>query len=248
MKKNKYSIIDGHFVDSDGFVVPKDFAEFVEKFPNYTYKWVRNNLKSPLVRSKDDALDWASHLNEHLMTISDKKREAGKTDVIQCFDPVAACGATKAKFLYFVDVCLKRRSVSILRHLQTDALHDSTRGESNVSLQESDSNSEGHSSVEEQIYEVSELHTIPGQAADHRDKKDLIDGFRAFVSLHDPYILTVIKYVENSDTYSEIIRRLPHYSEHKFANDRLRMKELMDCYQTGRVPRPKRRRAKTRTL
>lgn len=244
MKKNKYTIVDGHFVGSDGFVVPKNFAEFVEKFPNYTYKWVRNNLKPPLVRSKDDVLDWASQLNEHLMTISPAKRRVGKTDVIQCFNPVAASGATKAKFLYFVDVCLKRRAVSILRHQTRDALQDNTRFIANVSLQETydfaDAFPEGEGS---KAYNVVELAVIPGAAA---DKKAFVDEFKQFVAEHDPYILTIMELIANSDTYSEIIRR-PDYSEHKFAKDRLRMKELMECYQTGRVPRPQPRRAKSQS-
>jgi hypothetical protein len=233
---------NGHFVGSDGFIVPRNFTEFSEKFPNYTFRWVQNNLKPPLVRSKDDVLDWASDLNQHLMTISAKKRKAGKVDVIDCFDPVAACGATQAKFLYFVDVCLKRRFVSILRHLRTDALNGHTRSETNISLQEQAGTSDSQT-VEEQIYSLSELHTIPDQAADYRDKKDFIDGFRAFAGIHDPYIVQFMELVGTRGTYQEVIRR-PHYSEYKFANDRLRMKELMDCYQTGEAPRPQRRRAR----
>ena len=31
-----FEYVDGHYVGHDGFVIPKDFAEFYEEFPDHT--------------------------------------------------------------------------------------------------------------------------------------------------------------------------------------------------------------------
>ena len=39
-KSDPFVVVDGHYIGHDGFVVPKDFEEFYERFPLYVRKWV----------------------------------------------------------------------------------------------------------------------------------------------------------------------------------------------------------------
>ena len=39
-KSDHFTISDGRCIGSDGFVVPSDFEEFYERFPDYVRKWV----------------------------------------------------------------------------------------------------------------------------------------------------------------------------------------------------------------
>ncbi len=38
-KSDPFTIRDGRYVGSDGFVVPRDFEEFYQRFPDYVRKW-----------------------------------------------------------------------------------------------------------------------------------------------------------------------------------------------------------------
>jgi hypothetical protein len=43
LEPEPFTVVDGHYVGSDGFVVPRDFDEFSSRFPNYVRKWVRKH-------------------------------------------------------------------------------------------------------------------------------------------------------------------------------------------------------------
>ncbi len=39
-KADPFTIRDARYIGSDGFVVPRDFGEFYQRFPDYVRKWV----------------------------------------------------------------------------------------------------------------------------------------------------------------------------------------------------------------
>jgi hypothetical protein len=39
-QSDPFAIKDGRFIGHDGFVVPKDFDEFHERFPQYVRNWI----------------------------------------------------------------------------------------------------------------------------------------------------------------------------------------------------------------
>jgi hypothetical protein len=49
-KCDPFSVRDGRFVGHDGFVVPKDFDEFHERFPDYVRNWVRRHTEASASR------------------------------------------------------------------------------------------------------------------------------------------------------------------------------------------------------
>ena len=114
----------GNYIGQDGFVVPKNFPEFFAKNSNYVRRWASKWLH----RSKnDDAVrDWEQELLLYLNCLPEtsKSRTAtdrfpdGRTDVIQCFDPLRHYGASGCRFFNFVNICLHNRSLTILKRMR----------------------------------------------------------------------------------------------------------------------------------
>jgi hypothetical protein len=55
-KSDPFTIRDGRYVGSDGFVIPRDFEEFYQRFPDYVRKWVSKHADRSA--PKQDVEDW----------------------------------------------------------------------------------------------------------------------------------------------------------------------------------------------
>jgi hypothetical protein len=66
-KSDPFTIADGRYVGSDGFVVPKDFEEFFERFPDYVRKWVSKHADRSA--PKEDLEDRKQDLLIHLLNL-----------------------------------------------------------------------------------------------------------------------------------------------------------------------------------
>ncbi len=117
-----FTFEDGHFVGHDGFVVPADFTEFYERFPQYVANWVRKRLRWRGAES--DVQDWTQELLMHLHSLSpsSKHRMAGKQDVIQLFNPERMHGANEARFRGFINRCLANKFNTIYLHRKNEPL------------------------------------------------------------------------------------------------------------------------------
>ena len=93
-----FDYVDGHYVGHDGFVVPNDFPEFYERFPEYIRQWVKRHADK--CSSKEDIDDWTQDLCAHMSSLpaTSKCRNAGMKDVIQTFDPIRHHGANLPRF------------------------------------------------------------------------------------------------------------------------------------------------------
>jgi len=113
---------DAHYVGHDGFVVPKDFEEFYQRFPDYIAKWVGRHAESSA--TKQDLEDWTNDLLVHLMRLPErsKYRQIGKTDVVQTFDPVRQYGANAARFWNYINLCLTNEFRTMRSKRTKDAL------------------------------------------------------------------------------------------------------------------------------
>ena len=105
-KPDPFTIADGHYVGHDGFVVPKNFDEFHERFPQYVRNWVNRHVDRST--PKEDVEDWTQDLLIHLRCLpaTSKHREAGKQDIVQTFDPHKHYGANSARFFNYINLCL----------------------------------------------------------------------------------------------------------------------------------------------
>jgi hypothetical protein len=100
-------------VGHDGFVVPKDFDEFHERFPEYVHNWVSRHVDRST--PKEDVEDWTQDLLIHLLYLPaiSKHREAGNEDIVQTFDPHKHYGASAARFFNYINLCLGNKLRSI---------------------------------------------------------------------------------------------------------------------------------------
>jgi hypothetical protein len=105
-KADPFTIADGRYVGHDGFVVPKNFDEFHERFPQYVRNWVNWHVNGST--PKEDVEDWTQDLLIHLRCLpaTSKHRETGKEDVVQMFDPHKHFGANSARFFNYINLCL----------------------------------------------------------------------------------------------------------------------------------------------
>ncbi len=117
-----FTFEDGHLVGHDGFVVPRDFTEFFERFPLYVSNWVRKRLRWS--GSESDVQEWTQELLMHLHSLppSSKHRLAGKQDVVQLFNPEKMHGANEARFRSFINRCLANKFNTIYLHRKKEPL------------------------------------------------------------------------------------------------------------------------------
>jgi len=101
-----FTVVDGRYVGHDGFVAPKNFDEFHERFPQYVRQWVRKHADR--FTQPEDLEDWTQDLLIHLRYLPaiSKHRGAGKEDVVQTFDPHKHHGANVARFFNYINLCL----------------------------------------------------------------------------------------------------------------------------------------------
>lgn len=121
-KPDPFTIKDGRSVGSDGFVTPKDFAEFHERFPDYVHRWVSKHAGTSA--SQEDIEDWTQDLLIHLsrLPITSKYREAGKEDIVATFDPLRHHGANEARFRNYINLCLANKFRTMHSKRMKDAL------------------------------------------------------------------------------------------------------------------------------
>lgn len=115
---------NGHYIGQDGFVVPKDFAEFFDRDPLWVRRWLRKRLRGSI--GHEAILDLEQDLLLYLCSLPEKSkfrqkgtngRPNGCADVIECFDPVRHFGAKAGRFHNFVSLCLAKR-LSTIRYGQ----------------------------------------------------------------------------------------------------------------------------------
>ncbi len=105
-KSDPFATVDGQHIGHDGFVVPRSFDEFHERFPGYVRDWV--NRHADRSTPKEDIEDWTQDLLIHMryLPANSKHRKAGKQDIVETFDPVKHHGANAARFFNYINLCL----------------------------------------------------------------------------------------------------------------------------------------------
>ena len=195
-----FTITDGHFVGSDGFVVPRDFEEFFERFPEYVRKWVSKHADKS--EPREDLEDRAQDLLIHLLNLpqTSKYREAGKKDIVQTFDPVKHYGANQARFQNYVNLCLANK----LKTFHSKSMKDALFRPGNLSLAAQmegedlrtvdDEYCHSHSAYLQRAANASEK-----QAWDRTFLQEFVD----FVRREDPKVLSTIEAIFKTGTQAD---------------------------------------------
>lgn len=236
-KSDPFTIRDGRFIGHDGFVVPKNFDEFHERFPQYVRKWVSRNADS--TASSEDLEDWVQDLLLHLrhLPLTSKHREAGKQDIVQTFDPRRHYGANQARFQNYLNLCLANK----FRTIRSKRMKDALSQPGNMSL-DTQREWDDPSSVDDKFCHSHSVYLQRAANASEKRGRDraLIDEFSAFVRREDPNALPAIEALFLSQTRGAAARSL-RMTEAQFNRTHNRLLQLGRCFLSGE-PMPKHRK------
>jgi hypothetical protein len=235
-KPDPFTIKDGRSVGSDGFVIPKDFAEFHERFPDYVRRWVSKHAAP--AASQEDIEDWTQDLLIHLshLSLASKYREAGKKDIVATFDPLRHHGANEARFRNYINLCLANK----FRTMHSKRMKDALCRPGNLSLGGEQAD-EGICSVDELCHKNS-AHLRSARNACQKQSHDraFLGEFLNFVRRKDAKALPAIEALMMTGTRGEAACWLG-VAEPEFDRLHTRVRRLARCFLSGEsVPKQRR--------
>lgn len=237
-KSDPVTIVDGRYVGHDGFVVPKNFDEFHQRFPEYVRIWVRRHTDRST--PKQDVEDWTQDLLLHLHCLppNSKHRETGKQDVVQTFDPHRHYGANSARFFNYINGCLGNKFST----MRSSRIKNPICRAGNLSLG-THSNDEDCGQVEDEFCHAHSAHLrgrCQRQERQH-DARQILARFSAFVEREDSSVLPAMDAIAATATPGGAAELLGA-TRADFSRMRSRLRQLSRCFQTGEgVPRQRRR-------
>jgi len=245
-KSDPFTVVDGRYVGHDGFVVPKDFDEFHERFPEYVRNWVSGHVDRST--PKEDVADWTQDLLIHMryLPANSKHREAGKQDIVETFDPVKHHGANAARFFNYINLCLGNKFST----MRSGRLKNPLCRPGNLSLTAAWEDADRDQADDEFCHRHSEhLRRRCQRQERQRDARQAVAEFSEFVKREDSSVLPAIEAIAATATSSAAADVLGTTTA-GFCRMRSRLRQLGRCFQTGkRVPRrrrPYKRRLTTR--
>ena len=236
-KPEPFTIKDGRYVGSDGFVVPKDFEEFYQRFPDYVHKWV--SKQAGTLAPKEDVEDWTQDLLIHLYRLpqASKYRDAGKEDTVETFDPLKQHGANEARFRNYISLCLTNK----FRTMYSKRMKDALCQPGNLSL-DGQADGEDPRSVDDEYCHLHStyLRTVAKSSGKQGLDKAFLQEFVDFVQREDPKVLPIIEALSATGTRADTADLLG-IMESEFGRTRDRISQLAECFLSGE-PVPKQRK------
>ena len=242
-KSDPFTITDGRYIGSDGFVVPRDFEEFFERFPDYVRNWARKHADR--LAGKDDFEDRTQDLLIHLLNLpqTSKYREAGKKDIIQTFDALKHYGANEARFRNYVNLCLANKFRTIYSRDMKDALFCPR----NLSLGRQ-LEAENLGSVDDEYCHSHSAYLQRTASASDKQAWDrtYLEEFAEFVRREDAKVLSTIEAIFTTGTQADAADWLG-ITESEFGRKRTRLSQLARCFVSGEAVPKQRKPYKKRT-
>jgi hypothetical protein len=238
-----YKFENGHWVGADGFIVPNCFSEFYAEFPNFVYRFCTLRMQRC---DQAEVEDRVHDLLMHLMTIPENSTflapgtnnyPDGCKDRVMTFSPVRSYGASKARFLHYINQVLTNAFTTCYNRSKKNALDMP----GNLSYQET---TEGF------IPDVIDDHYLTRESRYYlkaieegliRLKNGVIrDDIRLYIMEHNPDLLVMWDELPKYSSYTEMMADL-NMDETTFVRARHRLAKLVECYNLGTAP-PKQRR------
>ena len=233
-KPDPFTIRDGRCVGSDGFVVPKDFEEFYQRYPDYISRWVSKHARTSA--PKEDVEDWTHDLLIHLSCLppTSKHREVGKKDIVQTFAPVKHFGANQARFRNYINLCLANK----FRTMHSKRMKDALCRPGNLSFGTQMAGEELGTVDDEYCHSHSACLQSATNAAETQTRdREFLQEFVNFVRREDPLILPMIEGLSTTGTLGDAVDWLG-ITESDFGRMRGRLGQLAKCFLSGEpVPR-----------
>jgi hypothetical protein len=242
-KPDPFTIKGGRYVGSDGFVVPKDFEEFYQRYPDYVRNWV--NKYGDRSARREELEDWTQDLLIHLYHLpqTSKHREAGKQDIVETLDPMKHYGASEARFRNYINLCLTNKFRTMRSKRMKDALHRP----GNLSL---DGQTEGQNtcSVNDEYCHSHSTYLRTAAKASEKQSSDgsFLQEFADFVQREDPKVLSAIESLVATGTQGAAADWLG-ITQSEFGRTRNRLSQLAECFLSGDPVSKQRRPYKKRS-
>ena len=247
-KPDPFTIADGHYVAHDGFVVPKNFDEFHQRFPHHISNWVKRHADR--FAPKEDLEDWTQDLIVHMkyLPTTSKHRDAGKEDIVQTFDPNKHYGASQPRFLNYINLCLGNK----FKTLHSARMKNPLCRSGNVSLTTQLDDLDRDQVGDEYCHSHSEcLRKRCERQEKQQQDRQLLGEFMEFVRREDSSVLPAMWAILAAGTSSRAAALLGLPAA-RFDLMRIRLRRLGKCFVIGeQVPRqrrPYKRRVKTRAI
>lgn len=231
-----FKVVDGHYVGHDGFVVPKNFEEFYERFPKYVRDWVNRHVDRSVRR--EDREDWTQDLLMHLrfLPVISKHRDAGNEDAVQTFDPNKHYGASGARFFNYINICLRNK----FRSIRSKQMKDVLCRAGNVSLAGHSDDSDSGQVDHEFCYAHSEYLKRRCQRQERQiEASYAFAEFTEFVKREDSSVLSLMFATATTATPAAASELLG-ISEPEFRHLSNSLRRLGQCFLTGEEPRRRR--------
>jgi hypothetical protein len=236
-KSDPFTVVDGHYIGQDGFVVPKNFGEFHERFPEYVRYWFKKHAgrSTPNPDVEDLAQDLLIHLE--CLPANSKHREAGKHDIVQTFDPHKHYGASSARFFNYINLCLANR----FRSIHSRRMQNPLCRPGNLSLTTDGENTDRGEADDEFCHRHSEhLKSRSQRQEKQRDARQLLAEFSVFVRREESSLLPAMEAIAAVGTSSAAVEFLGT-TEADFTRMRSRLRELGRSFlRNEAVPRKRR--------
>ena len=235
-KKELYTLTsDGHYVGCDGYVVPKTFLEFYEREPLGVRLFLMKKLHRQIVDEVVLDMEQELLLHLHYLPESSKHRKAGRTDIVQCFDPVMHHGASAKRFHNFLAVCMQRRFFTLLHKQKKNPVYNKT----NLSIVE-ESSSQGDHYPQPGEISGEYLHSHSTAVAERAAKNDgasniqkiFINEFRSYVEKSAPDMISVLEAIVDTNSLKEA-REALGCNNRAFDKHRETLDLLQDCFLRG---------------
>jgi len=224
---------DGHFVGDDGFVVPRDFDEFYDRYPKYVLNWVKKRLNRFVV--DEDVEDWTQDLLIHMKWLpqASKHRKPGSNgrpqgcaDVVETFDPYQQYGASERRFRNYINFCLANKFNTVQSKRQKNPVCRPGNIAFGVSLDEADPTT----SSDEFIHSNSQhLSTAAERVQKQHDDRLYTGEFKQYVRKEDPTVFPAIEALEACGAMGEAAEYMG-VTDQEFSRCRARLKQLAECF------------------
>lgn len=236
-KSDPFTTVAGHYIGHDGFVVPKTFDEFHERFSEYVRRWVERHVDRST--PDEDLEDWTQDLLIHLrhLPTASKHRAAGREDVVQTFDPHKHHGANAARFFNYINLCLGNK----FRTMCSTRLKNPLCRPGKLSLTADWEDTDRDQVDDEFCHGHSEQLRRGCQRQERQwDARHALTEFSEFVKRQDSSVLPAMEAIAATTTPGAAAELLGT-TKADFCRMRSRLRQLGRCFQTGvRVPRRRR--------
>lgn len=243
---------DGHYIGDDGFVVPRNFDEFYEKYPKYVLNWVKKRLNRFVV--DEDVEDWTQDLLIHMRWLPQASkhrqpwangRPEGCADVVETFDPYQQYGASERRFRNYINFCLANKFNTVQSKRQKNPVCRPGNVAFGIALDEADPTINS----DEFIHANSQhLEAQAERVKKQHDDRLFTNQFKNYVRKEDPSVFPAIEALEACGPMGEAAEYMG-VTDMEFSRYRARLKQLGECFlkaqQAPKQRKPYKKRAST---